>query len=153
MRSSLLVALLALAALPARAQDPSLDPAFGSVELKEGFEPDPVTVELVAGGDVEPAVDGCGYGLVAEAPDFDLYYETSGESPLFVYVVSGGDATLLVNLPDGSWMCDDDNYGNGDPILVLPAQSGLYDIWVGTYGGESTEATLFISEVLPDHLR
>lgn len=149
MRLLLLAALVALA-LPAQAQDVSAPPTFGDLELDEGFEPDPAQVDLMAGGTITPAVSGCDFGTIAEAPDVDLYYSTSGASTLYISAIGADDTTLLVNLPDGSWVCDDDSFGDGDPIVVVPnAEDGLYDIWVGTYGGEPVEASLFISEIDP----
>ena len=146
-----LVASLALSLAPlAASQDPGLPPAYGDVRLDEGFLPDPHETDLTAGGTLEPAVEGCAFGYVAEAPDVDLYYSTSGASDLYIYAVSGDDTTLLVNLPDGSWVCDDDSYGDGDPLIVIPAApDGLYDIWVGTYGEDLAETTLYLSEVDP----
>ncbi len=150
MRLSLLTFLLVGLAPLAAAQDPSLDPTFGDVSLEEGFLPDPYSTDLTAGGAIQPGVQGCDYGSVTDAPDVDLYYATSGESPLYIYAVSGEDTTILVNLPDGSWVCDDDSYGDGDPLVQIPAAAdGLYDIWVGTYGDEPAPATLFISEIDP----
>ena len=150
MRSFLLALLVLVLAPPAAAQDPTLDPSFGDVLLDEGFTPDPYEVELTAGGPLEPAVDGCAFGYVAEAPDADLYYTTSGGSDLYVFVVSSEDTTLLINLPDGSWVCDDDGYGDGDPLVAIPgAAEGLYDIWIGTYGEEPAAALLYLSEVDP----
>ena len=47
-------------------------------------------------------------------------------------------------------MCNDDSFGDSDPFIVIPnAPSGLYDIWVGTYGSDPFGATLFISELDP----
>ncbi|MDX1420453.1 MAG: hypothetical protein R3181_10850 [Rubricoccaceae bacterium] len=151
MRNLLLLAALGLLLAPAvQAQDWQLDPTFGSVELEEGFLPDPHEITLTAGGGSTPAVSGCDYGYIAEAPDYDLYYEASGGSTLYIYAVSGSDTTILVNTPDQSWVCDDDSYGDGDPLVIVPnAEGGLYDIWVGTYGEDAAEATLFISEVDP----
>ena len=150
MRFLLPLALLALAAVPALAQDPGAEPLYGDVRLEEGFPNDPYDIEVTAGGTEEVSERGCNYGFVAEAPDVDLYYTTSGSSTLYIYAVSSEDTTILVNLPDGSWACDDDSYGDGDPILVIPgADAGLYDIWVGTYGDDLVEATLFISEIDP----
>jgi hypothetical protein len=151
MRISLLAALGLLAAVPAvQAQNWEAEPTYGSVELSEGFLPDPYEVSLTAGGSLVPAIEGCDFGNIAEAPDFDLYYETSGGATLYIYAVSGADATILVNTPDETWVCDDDSYGEGDPLVVIPeALGGLYDIWVGTYDGEPTEAILYISEVDP----
>ncbi|WP_412069442.1 peptidase S1 [Rubrivirga sp. IMCC43871] len=150
MRSLLAFALLAFVAAPVLAQNVSADPNFGDVRVEEGFPNDPYTIEVVAGGDIEPAVRGCDYGAITQAPDVDLYYDTSGSSTLYIYAVSGDDTTILVNLPDGNWACDDDSYDDGDPIVVIRgAESGLFNIWVGTYGDDPAEATLFISEIDP----
>ncbi len=130
--------------------DYSLDPTYGSETLAEGFLPDPYSVDVVAGGTIELDMGECTYGYVADAPDFDLYYETSGNSTLYIYAVSGEDTTLLVNSPDGNWICNDDGYGDGDPLIVIPAGAGgLYDIWVGTYNGDTAGTTLYISEIDP----
>jgi len=115
--------------------------------LNEGFLPDPYTVDLVAGGSIDLDVGGCAYGYVAEAPDFDLYYETSGSSNLYIYAMSDEDTTLLVNTPDANWTCNDDGYSGSNPLIVIPAAAGgLYDIWVGSYGGDAAGTTLYISE-------
>jgi hypothetical protein len=151
MRTTLSLAALAVVlAAPALAQDWSLEPTFGNVELSEGFLPDPHEVALTAGGAIVPGAPGCDFGYVAEAPDFDLYYETSGGTTLYIYAVSGSDTTILINAPDQSWLCDDDGYGEGDPLVVIPnAPAGLYDIWVGTLSEDAADATLYISEMDP----
>ena len=130
--------------------NPGAQPTFGRVELTGGFRPDPHPVSLRAGGSIEVEISGCSYGYVAEAPDVDLYYTASGGRDLYIYVDAADDATLLVNRPDGTWVCDDDSYEGTNPILVIPkAPGGLYDIWVGTYSDDLTDATLYISEVDP----
>jgi len=130
--------------------NPGAQPTFGRVELTGGFRPDPHAVSLRAGGSIEVEISGCSYGHVAEAPDVDLFYTVSGGHDLYIYVDGSEDTTLLVNKPDGTWVCDDDGYGDSNPILVIPkAPGGLYDIWVGTYGDDLTDATLYISEVDP----
>lgn len=142
---SLLLALLFAAHL--HAQDPSAAPSYGDIRVAEGFVPDPVAKALTAGGSVEVDVGDCSYGFVASAPDVDLYYDTGGETDLFIYVQSEDDTTLLVNLPDRSWVCNDDGFEGRSPLVMIPdAPSGLYDIWVGTYGDEMVAAALLISE-------
>lgn len=132
------------------APDVSLEPTYGDVNLSAGFTPDPHMVELRAGGSLEVNVSSCGYGYVANAPDVDLYYDASGGGNLYIYVESDDDTTLLINRPDGTWLCDDDGYGSLNPLVQVPkAASGLYDIWVGTYGDDLTDARLYISEVDP----
>ena len=150
MRSLLLLAALALLAVPAQAQDVSEDANYGDVTLEEGFMPDPHEMSILAGGSVAVDVGGCSYGNVSNAPDVELTYETSGGSDLYIYAVSGDDTTILVNTATGSWVCDDDSYGDGDPIVIIRnAPAGVYDIWIGTYGDEMADASFYISEMDP----
>jgi len=137
--------------------DRNLTPNFGSVTLKAGFTPDPFTKSVVAGGGIKTELGGV-KATVARAPDFKLYYtaevrpDGSLPYPLRIYVESKRDTTLLINLPDGTWVANDDGGGNSNPLLRFGRpQSGRYDIWVGTFGhGESAagirQAILRISE-------
>ncbi len=155
MRNALILgaALLvgALAAAPASAQDISADPTYGSVRLRAGFLPDPHRVQLTAGGSISPNLGECSYGHVAGAPDVNFYYTTGGSTTLYIYARSASDTTLLINEPDGSWVCNDDGLGEGtNPMIVLPgAAGGQYNIWVGTYGDSNASANLYISEIDP----
>lgn len=129
--------------------DWSLAPAYGTVPLTEGFPNDPYTIAVQSGGNVDVGIGGCNYGFVANAPDVDLQYTTSGGSDLYIYVSSSQDTTLLINTPSGVWECDDDSNGSQNPVVVIRnAPAGLYDIWVGSYNqGQRSSATLHISEV------
>ncbi|WP_199241114.1 peptidase [Marinicauda salina] len=151
-RSSLILASLAAAgiAADAAAQDYSLSPSFGSVELRAGFLPDPHVRNLTAGGAirVQDRMPDC-RGYIANAPDYSLHY-TAGSAPLYINVDSDRDTTLIVNGPNAQWYCDDD--GADEPLNPLlywsNPPSGRYDIWVGTYSsGAGAPATLFISEI------
>src|SRR5262245_17853588 len=86
----------------AAAQDRDLAPTFGDVKLKAGFLPDPFVKELVAGGSIQTSLGGV-KAQVAKAPDFKLYYE-AGNYPLTIRAESSADTTLLINLPDGTWV-------------------------------------------------
>lgn len=144
------MALMMMTVSEVSSQSISAEPNFGSLSLDEGFVPDPQSVSVTSGGSINVGIGACNYGYVSDAPDVDLYYTTSGGSDLYLYVVGDGDTTLLVNTPDGDWVCDDDSYGDGDPILVLPnASGGLYNIWAGSYSNDYHDATLFVSEVDP----
>ncbi len=155
-KTMLVVAMLAVISVAAMAQDWEAEPTFGSVELESGFTPDPYEVEIIAGGsnDASNLCWDCA-GNVADAPDFDLYYEP-GVFALYIYVISDADTTLLINAPDGDWYGNDD-YSGLNPMVVFENPSadfgddhGLFDIWVGTYEEEMAEATLYISEIEPD---
>ncbi|MCU0882888.1 MAG: peptidase S1 [Hyphomonadaceae bacterium] len=135
--------------MPAGAQDASLAPSFANLSLSSGFVPDPATVQVVAGGSVDASYlgNGCN-GMIANAPDVKLSWRNDGGSRLTIMAVSGGDTTLVINMPDGSWLCDDDSGGDLDPAVVIRnAPSGVYDIWVGTIGDGDGRAILSISEL------
>ena len=143
------IAATAVAVSPSLAQDFTLNPAFGQVTLNAGFTPDPHSVGLVAGGNIEAnsAIGGNCYGSIADAPDYRLNYSAGG-FPLIISVLSSDDTTLVINGPDGQWYCDDDSGGNLNPLFRFDSpSSGQYDIWVGTFGGGTANATLNISEV------
>ena len=154
MRTLIAAGLLgaALTAAPTlTAQNPGARPTYGDVRLDGGFLPDPHRLQLTAGGSTRVSVSGCAYGFVADAPDVDLYYSGNGQRTLYFYATSDEDTTLLINLPDGSWVCNDDGLGGRNPLVVIRnAPSGLYDIWVGTYGSTMVRATLNISEIAPN---
>lgn len=129
--------------------DVSAEPRYGVVELAEKFS-GARSVSLVAGGDLAVEAGSCAYGYVSDSPDLDLLYRTTGGTDLYVYARGREDTTLLVNLPDGSWVCDDDSLLDGNPLVVIRrAGEGLYKIWVGTYGIRTTPATLYMSEQDP----
>ena len=108
-----------LVSTPAQAQNPRAQPAYGTVRLTGGFLPDPHHTQLTAGGSIEVTLVGCAYGNVANAPDVDLVYSASGGRTLYIHVMANEDATLLINMPNGTWVCDDDSFGNRNPIVVL----------------------------------
>lgn len=129
--------------------DYMLDANYGSVELQGGFSPDPYVVELVAGGEIsaETGADSSCRGYVTAAPDFELTFEP-GDLSLFISAVSDDDTTLVINTPDGEWICNDDNSGFNPGVEFVDPTAGVYDIWVGTYSmGPGAPARLEISEL------
>lgn len=145
------LAAVSLAALmiagAASAQDASLTATYGEISLRAGFTPDPYNVSVTAGGSVNgSALPGACTGMISRAPDFEVTY-SAGSLPLVFRTISNSDTTLIINGPDGSWNCDDDSYGDGDAqVRFNRPQSGTYDIWVGTFGSNTANATLQITE-------
>lgn len=145
-----LIAAACFAAAPAAAQDYNADPNFGTLNLASGFTPDPQVVAVRSGGEINAATisQSC-QGFISSAPDVRLNY-TAGSLPLIISVAADADTTLVVNGPDGSWYCDDDDGDKGMNPMVrfnTPA-SGQYDIWIGTYGNASLQpAQLHVSEL------
>jgi hypothetical protein len=119
--------------------------------LVSGFTPDPYVIGVTAGGtiDVSTTWPEC-RGYVRDSSNYLLTF-TGGPLPLLISAASDVDTTLIVEAPDGQVYCDDDS-GEGplNPALnFTPAQTGNYNIWVGTYSSSSagTPATLHISEL------
>lgn len=149
-RAALVGALCLGGVATASAQDISQSPTYGTVTLRAGFLPDPNSTSLQAGGSIDvrdTLGDNC-RGMVASAPDVDLMY-TSGSLPLYISVTSDADTTLVINTPDGQWFCNDDYTGLDPAITFGSPDSGLYNIWVGTYSSSSglQPAELHISEL------
>jgi hypothetical protein len=131
----------------ATAQNVDLEPAYGSVTVKAGSLSGPFAKQVMAGGEIRTNLGGV-KAWIAEAPDFKLYY-TAGKGPLTISVDSRADTTLLINLPDGTWIADDDSGGDRNPLIRLrEPQSGRYDIYVGTFNRGAARATLFIADGL-----
>lgn len=132
------------------AQSANKTPNYGSVRLSAGFTPDPHTVRVVAGGSIDafndtPLPTEC-VGKISDAPDYRVTY-TAGSFPLVFRTIASQDTTLIINGPDGSWSCDDDSYGDGDAqVTFSKPRSGVYDVWVGTFGSSNVSATLSITE-------
>ncbi len=129
-------------------QDVSLKPTFGGVTLRAGFVPDPYTKTLTAGGNIKTNLGNVN-AWVAKAPDFRLNY-TAGNFALTIIAESAEDTTLLINLPNGQWIANDDGPNTGlNPLLKFAQpQSGQYDIWVGSFAeGKFPQAKLIITEL------
>ncbi len=131
-------------------------PVFGAHALDAGFMPDPASYPVEAGGAMslsmaigEGAMGGWCPGNSTRTPTLRLTYD--GEGPLFISMESDTDTTLAVNGPDGAWTCDDDSLGDLNPSLSYDApRAGVYDIFAGTFSeGETTPATIYVSEVAP----
>ncbi|WP_417482926.1 peptidase S1 [Maricaulis sp.] len=137
----------------AAAQNASALPSSGDVSLSAGFTPDPYRVRLATGGSIDASQSrgpDC-TGFIADAPDLALFYN-AGASPLIISVDAAVDTTLVIQAPDGGWHCDDDSGEGLNPsIRFTGPQSGLYDIWIGTYADASREeATVSISELFSE---
>jgi len=147
LRFGIAAAVALVAAAPAFAQpNPSLKPSYGSVTLKAGFLPDPYVKKLTAGGPVKTNLGGVN-AYVATSPDFSLDY-TKGGYPLTIHAIASADTTILVHLPNGTWLANDDGGKGTNPLLRINSpQSGRYHIWVGTYGKDTAPAALHITEL------
>jgi len=129
---------------------PEREPLYGRFELGADFQPDPLLIELVAGGedDLDTFIgEGCVGWVNGERPDVVVSYAGSSQ-PLYIYAVAGADTTLAVRDPRGLWQCNDDALGRGfNPGLeLIDPPAGDYAVWVGTLEGGGADAVLAVSE-------
>lgn len=108
--------------------------------------------DLVAGGSISLFNSTCqvsgAYGYVAAAPDFTLYYTAPEANAELVLSATGDcDTLLLVNDLRAQWVFNDDSDGLNPSISIPNAESGRYDIWVGTYGSDLCRANFSVSSV------
>lgn len=130
----------------ARMMDYSLEAVAATLSLAPGFDPEQGRFALTIGGDAQPSDTGGAFctGHYTNAPSVEL---TWAGGPLTLFTEAETDTTLAVNLPDGSWACDDDGAENALSRLDLTGEAGVYDIWVGTYSrGETADAVLVLED-------
>ncbi len=128
---------------------------FGSRPLSPGFVPDPISVPVVSGGNIDARNLGLGpgcVGFVTRQPDY-IVRLTGASRFLRFYVTAGSDTTLLVNRANGQWSCNDDSFGGTNPSVDLTnAGPGQYDVWVGSYqSGTQARGSLNITELPGNH--
>jgi hypothetical protein len=134
--------------------DFSLDPQYGSFNLKENFSPDPFIVSGISGGDMDVKEIGLGtecFGFASQAPDFRLNWtgSTTNLKIKFEANEGGEDTILIINTPSGEWLCNDDATEDTlNPTIDLTGQEeGQYDIWVASLSsGSYVEGKLIITE-------
>jgi len=125
--------------------DPDLPARDANLTLSGGFQPDPVDVDLIPGGDFQLSGLTC-TGWYHDAPNAEVYYHGNG-APLSIMVRqsanAGVDTELAVRAPNGLWLCDDNSSMGTEPILTFPnAASGNYDVYVGTQARRTTESVV-----------
>lgn len=153
---SLLKSALFAAALTFAGAGAASAQTFGSLNVTTGFSPDPLFVEIPAGGSVDTRqVSGgsCAAGFVADAPDFSINYAAGQTLPLILSAWSSVDVTLFVLAPNGQYFCDDDGGTTGFSAMIGLSNpvSGRYDVWVGTYNQQHTGTTALLSISELDH--
>ncbi|MEQ8435778.1 MAG: hypothetical protein RIA71_16225 [Oceanicaulis sp.] len=128
-----------------RMMDVTLPALAATLSLEPGFAPDMGRITVTAGGPAEPVNTGEAWcpGSYTNAPSVELSW---AGGPLSVSTEGDGDTTLAVNLPNGDWICDDDGGEGLLSRLDLSGDAGVYDIWVGTFGGDEAPAVLQIDE-------
>ena len=151
---ALALPVLAQQKSPARQATPDLaaQPAYGTVNLRADFSPDPHETRAEAGGirEVQGLGTDCSGWIDHARPDVNLNYQ-AGSLPLYISVVPQAGTTLIINDPSGRWLCNDGMGGRNPGIVIQRPASGTYNIWIGTVSARdlAQPATLRISERPP----
>lgn len=117
------------------------EPIFGAAD-------GPFSAEVYTGGNrrASSLAEGC-LGYVSLAPTYIFNHVPSDPSAALRFSVDApNDTTLLVQLPNGEFRCDDDSGDHLNPELIIAnPEFGPYRIWVGAYPGASlTQAVLSV---------
>jgi hypothetical protein len=128
------LAIVATAGSAATAAQQAPATAFITINPEAGFPLDPFIISLQAGGPVDASTvaKGC-KGFVAKNPAVTVDYKGKAEM-LKIFFYSDGDPVLLIQTPDGKFVCNDNtNPALLDPTVTLtkPGQ-GRYNVWLGS---------------------
>jgi hypothetical protein len=122
---------------------------FGTMSLSRGFMPDPAIAQgSVAGGPIRGSSvqSGC-RGHYQPNPSHVIQSGT-GFSSLRLLVRASVDTTLLVQLPNGQILCDDDGGSGLNPLITASSPPGAIRVWVGAYSSSGSGAYTFgVSEL------
>ncbi|MEA3335254.1 MAG: META domain-containing protein [Chloroflexota bacterium] len=126
--------------------------AFLILDLEAGFPLDPFFVSVNGGGELDAStyVDGC-TGFVHKDPIVSVDWE--GETDFIeVFFYSDHDPTLIIQKPDGSFVCNDDaNALLLDPVVEMAnPEKGIYNIWVGSYHENQLIPGVLVITTRPD---
>lgn len=124
---------------------------FGTVTVAPGFTPDPATASGTSGGSTNgQSRNAQCAGWISDTPDHLLV--ATGDFPTLRVMARATNAeqdiTMVIQRPDGSYVCNDDDEEGLNPLVVGPFPAGTYKVWVGSYE-EGTHAayTLGVSEL------
>src|SRR5690606_4569140 len=92
-------------------------PLYGHAEVNRGFMPDPHVMQGVMGGSLQAStLSPTCRGYVNPQPSHVIRSRT-GFQNLRVVVSGQGDSTLMIMLPNGAVLCDDDSGGGREPLI------------------------------------
>lgn len=110
--------------------------AGNTITIGPGFAPDPITFDGTGGGLIPANTwtnNQCrGYTTAMNAPM--ILVNVTGTIPMAHFLAgSANDSTLIIQKPDGSYICDDDAGGEMNPRVSAMLTPGQYKVWVGAY--------------------
>lgn len=118
-----------------------------SFMVAPGFTPDPRTADGEAGGPFDASTRNAQCrGWIGAVSDHTLHV-TQPFTNLRVVVASPQDTTLVIQLSNGTYMCNDDSEGL-NPIVEGAFPAGIHRIYVGTYARNATAPyTIAVTEL------
>lgn len=123
-------------------------PTAGIYVIAPGFMPDPYIVTVRGGGDQNASLtaEGC-MGYISETPNATFVYEAPA-SGFRIFFISDADSTLIIQNPEGSFICNDDRVERDPAVEIIPGEEGTYLVWVGSYDSSVSPAGyLMLTEV------
>lgn len=111
-----------------------------AVALAPGFTA-PNMVEGTAGGltDASSLGPGC-IGNIGSDPDHVVTLSAAIPNLRF-FARADEDITLVIQQPDGSYICNDDTEGLNPVVTAANFPAGEYKVWVGSYASEDALAS------------
>jgi serine protease Do len=114
--------------------------------------PDPYAIPgSLGGGDIDMGAQNANCpGMYTAFPSFGFTLSQPTEY-LRVFFVSDeprADAALIVQMPDGTWYCNDDSFRTKQPTVDVIGNlaTGGVSVWVGSFNpGESIPGTLYLT--------
>lgn len=146
--------------------DYRLDSNYGETQLERRFD-DPHVIEAISGPTQESNVDIASLnlgdqcrGFATSQPDYRVFWSGDANFLRIFFAAEGGegDTVLVINQPDGSWICVDDSFNTLSPTIdFTPPLEGQYDIWIASYyADENVPGSLVITEddnLTPDNFQ
>lgn len=130
----------------------ALNRAYVSVDLNAGFPLDPFLVSVNGGGELDARLlnEKCA-GYINPNPTLTLNW-TGNADLARVFTYSDADPMLVIQTPDGKFLCSDDNNS-----LLLDAQieiskpsPGKYNVWVGSAAPKQLLPTILVLTMRAD---
>lgn len=130
----------------------ALNRAFVSLDLAAGFPLDPFLVSVNGGGELDASIlgDKC-HGYINGNPTVRVNW--TGKADLVrAFTYSDADPTLVVQTPDGKFLCGDDQHALllDSQIEIANPPQGTYNIWVGSAASKQLLPTILVLTARPD---
>jgi hypothetical protein len=114
--------------------NPPTPPVFGRIAITSQLRTARFSTGRTGGSVNAAQIHGRGVcrGYVTDPPSFIMNI-TEEQRFMRMFVNSAQDTTLVVQFPDGSFVCNDDSFNTLHPSIDDHFVPGVYYVWVGIY--------------------